>query len=602
MLLLIVFAFLAGIVTIFSPCILPVLPIILSASVGSGRRRPLGIVFGFVLSFTFFTLALTAIVKATGLSADALRLVAVVVIGFFGLSLLFPQTQVLLERVMSAFSGLAGGVTAQKSGQTGFWGGVLIGLSLGLLWTPCVGPILAAVITLAITQTVNAQAMVITLAYSLGSALPMLGITYASQRLLQQVRFLNKYASRIQQGFGVVMILTAVAILLNLDRQFQTAVLQLFPQYGSGLTAIENTSVVQQQLQQFRSSGNSPTTNSGVGGAPSTGTNTQTGSLSQSGTPALSAPTALAPDFTGGGPWINSGPLSISKALKGKVVLVDFWTYSCINCIRTMPYLKKWYATYKDQGLVIVGVHSPEFAFEHDTANVTKAVHDFGLTYPIVQDNDFAIWKAYSNSAWPAHYLIDKNGYIRDVHFGEGNYVETENAIRTLLNEPPITKAEPAPSYRQQTPETYLGYGHFTLTDNGSYSSQNTITKDQAQLYYANQRVEDDAVALAGNWIVTAPTIQPQADGAVLKLNFLAQQVYLVMDNPAKVTGKVQVLLDGKPLPAQYQTADTDSNGMITVTYPRKYDVLDLKQDYGRHEVELIFPAGIGAYSFTFGS
>lgn len=578
MLLLLLFAFIAGIVTILSPCILPVLPIVLSSSATVGKRRPLGIVTGFVLSFTFFTLMLTAIVKATGLSADALRLVAVVVIGLFGISLLLPQTQVLLEKITSSLSGL----TPNASQNSGFWGGLLIGLSLGLIWTPCVGPILAAVITLAVTQTVNFQSFFITLAYSIGSAIPMFAIIYGSQRLLKNVSIFAKHAAQIQRGFGVVMILTAVAIFFNLDRQFQTIVLEVFPQYGTGLTAIENNPLVAGQLQQLRG-----------------GSSSATPAIDNS---SLSAPTTKAPDFTGGGNWLNSSPLSVSKDLKGKVVLVDFWTYSCINCLRTLPYLKQWYASYKDQGFVIIGVHSPEFEFEHVTANVLKATQDLGITYPVVQDNNFSIWNAYSNQAWPAHYLIDKNGYIRDVHLGEGNYMKTENAIRALLNEPAVQKTEPTLSRRRQTSETYLGYERFGFADSGSYSAQNTISKDQAQVYAANNQVEDDAVALAGKWTVEKNTLVSNSPGATLKLNFIAQQVYLVLANPQQVTGQVQVFLDGKPLPPQYQTADTDANGFMKVSEPRKYDILDLKQDYGRHEIELVFPTGIEAYAFTFGS
>ncbi len=577
MFLLILFAFVAGIVTILSPCILPVLPIVLSGSVGGGHKRPLGIVTGFVLSFTFFTLMLTAIVKATGISSDSLRIVAVVVIALFGISLLLPQTQVLLEKITSKLSGF----TPQTADKTGYWGGLIVGLSLGLIWTPCVGPILAAVITLAITQTVNAQSFLITFAYSLGSAVPMLGITYGSQSLLKNVSFFNKYTAQIQRGFGVVMIITAIAIYFNVDRQFQTWVLQAFPQYGTGLTAIENNSLVANQLNQLR------------GGSKAVTQSPQTANSSD----LLSKPTVKAPDFIGGGNWFNSQPLSLQKELKGKVVLVDFWTYSCINCLRTLPYLKDLYANYKDKGLVIVGVHSPEFEFEKVTANVSQAVKDLGVTYPVVQDNDFKIWTAYTNQYWPAHYLIDKDGYIRYTHFGEGNYVETENAVRALLDEQPITKAEAPMPNRKTTPETYLGY-----TRAESYSTQNVITPDQAQDYNASKTVEDDAVALQGKWLVKGDRIVSQADGATLKLNFLGQQVYLVIANPNKVSGKVKVLHDGAPLDPRHITQDMDETGAITVSEPRKYDLIDLKDDYGRHELEISFPAGTEAYAFTFGS
>ncbi|CAN5285041.1 cytochrome c biogenesis protein DipZ [soil metagenome] len=583
MLLLLAFAFVAGVVTILSPCILPVLPIVLSGSVGDGKKRPLGIVAGFVISFTFFTLALTAIVKATGISSDSLRIVAVFVIAFFGITLLLPQTQVLLEKITSKLSGIAPN-TADKSG---FTGGFLVGLSLGLIWTPCVGPILAAVITLAVTQTVNAQSFLITLAYSMGSAVPMLAITTGSQRILKNVSFFQRYSVQIQRVFGVIMILTALGIYFNLDRQFQTYVLTAFPQYGSGLTSIENNKAVQDQLSKLRT-----TNTNGTTGASSTVDSSQL----------LSPATVKAPDFVGGQQWINSQPLSLQKELKGKVVLVDFWTYSCINCIRTLPYLKQWYADYKDKGLVIVGVHSPEFAFEHVYSNVQKATKDFGLEYPIVQDNDFKIWSAYSNQAWPAHYLIDKDGYIRYSHLGEGNYVETENAIRLLLDEQPLNKAETPLKMRKMTPETYLGTERFGFSVNGPYTSQTKISRGKAQEYTDTNALQEDELGLVGNWTVNENSILANTDGANVRINFLAQQVYLVMDNPNSVTGQVQVMLDGKPLPAKYQTAETDSAGKVTVKDARKYDLIDLKEDYGRHELELVFPAGLQGYAFTFGS
>lgn len=566
MFLLILFAFLAGVVTILSPCILPILPIVLSGSLSGGHKRPLGIVSGFILSFTFFTLALATIVKATGLSADALRNLAVIVIFFFGLSMLLPQTQVLLEKLFTRLSGFA----PKANQDAGFFGGMAIGFSLGLVWAPCVGPILASVITLAVTSSVSLAAVFITLAYSVGSAVPMLAITYGGRRLLQRVPWLFANTAKIQKIFGIFMIATALAIYLNVDRQFQAYILQKFPQYGAGLTAIENNSVVQSQLSQLGGeSGQLP-----VGQA--------------------------APDFVGGGNWINSGPLSLKKELKGKVVLVDFWTYSCINCIRTFPYLRKWYDTYKDQGFVIVGVHAPEFAFEHDIANVTKAVKDFGLKYPVVQDNSFNIWNAYHNQFWPAHYLIDQQGKIRYTHFGEGNYVETENAIRQLLNEKALNEAEPAaPTQQQLTPETYLGVG---MGHDTGYVPENQITPNQVVTYQYTQDPAEDSVALDGKWQVGNEFITAKDNNSMLLLNFVANQVYLVMDKPANVTtAKVQVLLDGKPLPQKYWTKDMDAQGLLTIDGPRKYDIVDLKNDYGRHTVQLVFPTGVRAYAFTFG-
>lgn len=570
MILLFFFAFLAGVVTILSPCILPILPIVLSGSVGEGRRRPLGIVLGFAFSFTFFTLALASLVKATGIPADTVRNIAVVAVFLMGIFLLLPQTAVWLEQVFSVISSKM----PVSRGRTGFLGGLGFGLTLGLVWTPCVGPILASVIALAAASQVNFAAVAITVSYSLGSALPMLAITYGGRQLLQKVPWLLKNTGRIQQAFGVVMIVVAIGLFFNLDRQFQNYILQKFPQYGAGLTIFEQNETVAGALQGLHG-GN-------FGSAKPV-------TLDQKG--------VAAPDFTGGTAWINSSPLSLKKELKGKVVLVDFWTYSCVNCIRTFPYLRKWYDTYKDQGFVIVGVHSPEFEFEKVTENVKKAAADFQLMYPIVQDNNFAIWTAYSNQFWPAHYLIDQNGDVRYTHFGEGNYVETENAIRQLLNQPPINQAEAQPSSRRLTPETYLGWGRAD-----AYVNDNQIQNDQSAEYTFSGGLPDDAVGLKGTWVVNKEYIQSQKDDDTLSLNFVGNQVFLVMDKAPKASQSVvNVVMDGQPLPQKYWTKDMNATGQIILTGPRKYDVVDLKGEYGRHTIELRFPNGAMVFAFTFG-
>jgi cytochrome c biogenesis protein CcdA/thiol-disulfide isomerase/thioredoxin len=586
MALLILFAFLAGVVTILSPCILPILPIILSSSVATGKSKPWGIVTGFVLSFTFFTLVLTSIVKATGVSADLLRSVAIGVVLIFGVSLLIPQTQLLLEKMFSSIAQFI----PNQSQKKGFIGGVLVGLSLGLLWTPCVGPILASVITLAVTSQVNAAAVLITLAYSFGTAVPMFLIIISGGNLLRKVPGLARNTQYIQQFFGGVMILTAFALFFNFDRQFQIWVVTRFPQYGSGLTQIETIPIVQKSLQQLSASNASGDTDQVTAQADQQRGNIVTQLLSG---------INKAADFTGGGPWINSKPLSLKRELKGKVVLVDFWTYTCINCIRTIPYIKDWYTKYKDKGLVIVGVHTPEFEFEKKTENVQKAVKDFGIEYPVVQDNDFFIWGAYRNQYWPAHYLIDKSGSIRYTHFGEGNYLETENAIRALLDEKPLSQNEPEKPQQPLTPETYLGYKRAE-----SYSPFLQLKIDKEENYAFSGDLSDDAVALNGKWKLGAESIQSAEDGADLLLNFQATKVHLVLSPPDEADPKqkfvVKVKLDGKEVPSQYWTQDMNSKGEIEMNGAREYTVLDLK-NYGRHILEIILPNGVHAFAFTFG-
>jgi cytochrome c biogenesis protein CcdA/thiol-disulfide isomerase/thioredoxin len=571
MILLILFAFLAGIVTILSPCILPILPVILASSAGQGRARPYGIVLGFIASFTFFTLFLSIIVRWLGVPSTSLRIGAIIIIVAMGLSLLLPGTTVILEKLWNR---LASHLPTSNN-QSGFGAGLLTGLSLGILWTPCVGPILAAVIALALSGTVTLITFFITLAFSLGTSLPMLAIIVGGQRLWQRAPWMLRHTQQIQQGFGIVMIITGLALATNLDQRFQLWVAQYWPQSTEFLTNLEKNDIIQQQLTKLRP-------------------NIPGGSMFSF----LSSATA-APDFSGGTHWINSPPLKLAD-LKGKVVLVDFWTYSCINCLRTLPYLKDWYAKYQNQGFVIIGVHTPEFEFEKDTTNVTKAALSLGVTYPVVQDNNYSIWNAYHNQYWPAHYLLDKDGIVRHTHFGEGAYLETENEIRQLLGETPMASSlpEPATINRPLTSETYLGYKRAA-----SYDPQLNMVVDKPQNYTFHEPLPTDGVGLQGNWTVGAEAIWAGSAPARLAINFAASQVYLVLSaNATTAPAHLQVQLDGQPLAKKYWTKDMDEQGMITVTDARKYDILNLGADYGRHTLSLDFDNGIRAYAFTFGN
>jgi cytochrome c biogenesis protein CcdA/thiol-disulfide isomerase/thioredoxin len=576
MLLLLGFAFLAGIVTILSPCILPVLPIVLSGSVGGGHKKPLGIITGFVLSFTLFTLFLSAIVRLTGLSADALRVVSIVVILLFGISLLIPQIQILLER---AFSRLSGRVSSQGTRQ-GYFGGVLIGLSLGLIWTPCVGPIIASVITLAATNSVNTAAFFITLAYALGTAIPMLVIMLGGRSLLNRVPWLLTRSEMIQKVFGVLMILTALAIYFQADRQFQTYILTTFPQYGTGLTKLEDNDTVKKNLQKVKEAKPDMDPLSLMG--------------QQTYPPA--------PEIIPGGDWYNlpTGKPSLTiKELKGKVVLVDFWTYTCINCIRTLPYLKDWYTKYQDKGLVIIGVHTPEFEFEKTSDNVRKAIADFGLQYPIVQDNDYATWQAYSNQYWPAKYFIDKDGRIRSTHFGEGDYAESERTIQELLKETGSDVSDMPVnthmySVAANTPETYLGYGRMD-----HFVSPETVLQDKKGYYTIPVYHPASSFAYGGEWTIGKEYAQA-GKKAELAFHYEAKDVYLVMRSGKKQATRVNVFLDSKPITAAQSGKDV-KNGVITVTSDRLYHLVSMPGEE-EHIVTLQFSDGnIEVYAFTFG-
>jgi len=575
MILLVAFAFLAGIVTILSPCILPILPIILSSSFGGkeiGKSRPIGVVAGFVLSFTFFTLFLSSIVRISGISADTLRFFSVIVIAGFGVSFLIPQFQLLLEKLFSKLASFA----PQSNTKAGFGGGLLIGLSLGLLWTPCVGPILASVISLAITGAVTFDAFIITLAYSFGTAIPMFLIMLGGQNVLRRVPWLLANSANIQKVFGIIMIITALGILTNVDRKFQTFILNKFPQYGVGLTQFEDNELIRKQLLEM---GGKETPKEDIG-------KPMFDLLQPKGT--------KAPEIIPGGVWFNSNPLTLEQ-LRGKVVVIDFWTYSCINCQRTFSYLRQWWDKYKDKGLVIIGIHSPEFEFEKNEKNVDMAIKDFKLTYPIVQDNNFETWRAYNNRYWPAKYFIDKEGYIRYTHFGEGAYDESERVIQELLKETGarnVSSNISNPSYQiyAETPEIYLGYKRID-----SFSSPENIVPDKISSYTSPSKLPNNSVSYEGKWTVMEEYANPQKD-ARLYLNFEAKEIFLVMrtsGNPAKV----KVYLDDK---MQYFGED-NKNGIVTIDSDRLYKLINLPTP-GIHTLRLEFEdSNAQLFAFTFG-
>ncbi|MBC7994155.1 MAG: cytochrome c biogenesis protein DipZ [Rhizobacter sp.] len=372
----------AGVATVASPCVLPMLPLLLgtaASDVRASRSRPLFIVLGFVLAFSATALLFGSSVRVLGVSQEALRQVAIVVLWVFGALLLWPA---LFERVMAPLGGVANWA-AQRGLRPGPWGGLGLGLTLGLLWTPCAGPVLASILALIAVQTDTTQAAALLLAYSLGSAVPMLAIAYGGQAVLQRTRSLAQHAGRIRQGFGALVIVVASAM-----------------QWGWDTTAAAWLSNL-----------------------------TPASSAVQSDSAGLGEP---APEFAGITTWLNSPPLTM-QGLRGKVVLVDFWTYACINCVRTLPHLTRWHQRYADQGLVIVGVHTPEFSFERDTANVQAAIARHGIRYPVAQDNGFRTWSAYRNQYWPAVYLIDREGRVVFKHVGDADQEAIERQIQEVL-------------------------------------------------------------------------------------------------------------------------------------------------------------------------
>ena len=486
----------------------------------------------------------------------------------------------MIEKVFAYFSRFA----PRGEQKSGFWGGVLIGVSIGLLWTPCVGPILASVISLAITGSVSTQAVLITFSYSLGTAIPMLAIVYGGRNLLNKVPWLTRNTVNIQKGFGILMILTAMAIFFNIDRKFQTYILDKFPNYGTGLVSLEDNEIVRRALDTL----NSGWVNIDDMGKPSFNLNDKS---------------ITAPELIAGGEWFNPPTPEASEgqalqSLRGKVVLVDFWTYTCINCIRTLPYLRDWHEKYSDKGLVIIGVHTPEFEFEKSAENVRKAIEDFELKYPVMQDNDYATWRAYNNRYWPAKYIVDKNGKIRYRHFGEGKYDETEKVIQTLLSETGVDVDVKIDNPRYQnasrTPELYLGYERM-----GYFATPDQLVKNKKKEYKFPGNMALNHFALSGDWQIEEERSMAFT-GSAMVLAFEAKEVFLVMRTKGDDVGRVKIYLDDK-LISESDAGDDVKDGIVTVDVDRLYKLVKLDSG-GQHVLKLEFlDSNIELYAFTFG-
>jgi len=585
MAILLAFAFVSGIVTVLSPCILPMLPIVLSSSAAGGKRRPLGVITGLIISFSLFTLLISQIVSWLGVSPNTLRYIAIGIIGFLGLSMIIPKLNELVERVFSFLPRLAG--DNQHQGD-GFSPGFVTGLSLGLVWAPCAGPILASVTALAATQSVTLGSAFVVLAYAIGSGIPLLAIAYGGRSLINKVPVLNKNLGKVQRVFGVVMILTAFAIALNFDVLVSAWLTQNLPSGISSVMAnFETSDAIQEQLDKLSQS---EIQGGYFSNSDLTLTDLELGTILPNLGPA--------PEFTGITHWINSEPLTLQE-LKGKVVLVDFWTYSCINCVRTLPYLTEWHRKYADDGLVIVGVHAPEFAFEQETKNVIDAAERFGIEYPIAQDNEFTTWRAYNNRYWPAKYFIDVEGNVRYVHFGEGEYEESELVIQQLLAEAGISTGEKltteqaVPITSAQTPELYVGYSR-----QEAFESLTPLVVDEAASYLMPDEISLDHFGVSGRWIFREEHAEALEKGNLLNLHFSAKDVYLVLDAPEP--GRIRVSLSDTKL--KNLSPEIDKNGEILIDEATLYHLVSLEEfTESIATIEFIDP-GLQVFAFTFGS
>lgn len=540
-------AFLEGLALIVSPCILPVLPLVLATSAAGGRSRPYGIIVGFVLAFSAFAIAARELVSLLGLDLDVVKEVSLVLLALMGLVL-------LSEKLSEKFSALTQGAAdignrLAGTGGEGMLSGIVIGALIGLVWTPCAGPILAAVLVQVIRQETDLAGNLVILSFGIGAGVPMLIIALTGRKIMAKLGFFARHAEAVRKGFGVLILLAVgyIASGANIEALFMPK---------------EQTAAPRGEL------------------------------VLQEG---LDKPYA-APEFAEIETWLSSPPLTM-QSLKGKVVLVDFWTYSCINCVRTLPYLTDWDRKYRDMGLVIVGVHSPEFEFEKQTANVEGAIAQHGIRYPVAQDNRLSTWLNFRNRYWPAHYLIDKRGQVVYTHFGEGKYDVTENNIRYLLGlkEKGETIKVEGPTFALgQTPETYLGYARAD-----SFGGRETVVHDAQGSYRFPAFLHADAWALNGRWKVERERIVSGEKGAALRLNFKARKVFLVLGTASGKPVRATITLNGESVG---NNAGKDAPaGVVTIERNTLYELIDQKTPKnGLLEIETDAP-GLEAYAFTFG-
>jgi cytochrome c biogenesis protein CcdA/thiol-disulfide isomerase/thioredoxin len=542
-------AFVAGLITAVSPCVLPVLPIVLGGGgVGGSKRRPYAIIAGLATCFLLSVLFAAWLLDALGLPDDLLRNISIGLLFLLAATLLFPQVGVWVERPLARLS-------RRPSSDLG--GGFLLGCALGLVFVPCGGPAIGFVTSAAAARDFGPKTIGVAVAYTVGVSAVLLAIALGGQRVSSRIR---GGVEQLRVAFGVVLAASAFALVFDLDTRLQTW-LPNWTQFLQDHT--EASAAGEHAYKRTKNAAEQP--------------------VSHERTLSGLKDYGLAPDFRGNQAWLNTPggrPLTL-KQLRGKVVLVDFWTYSCINCLRTLPYLESWYRTYRKDGFVIVGVHTPEFAFEHDLANVRSATRKYGVAYPVALDNGYATWNAYGNQYWPAEYLIDSRGHVREAKFGEGEYSKTEDAIRSLLAErdaslpKPVHLGDDTPDY-PLTPESYLG------TNRLEAYAGSPIKSGMAK-YELPLSIEQSQLAYGGYWDVQGERIVAGKD-ARLALHFYARKVHLVLGG----TGYVDVFLNGRHV------------RRVHVTEDRLYTLLDQGKDKdGR--LDLRFTPGLAAYAFTFG-
>ncbi|QQC66120.1 cytochrome c biogenesis protein DipZ [Paraburkholderia ginsengisoli] len=615
--LLIVLAYLGGALTILSPCILPVLPFVFARADQPFVRSGLPLLAGMALTF-----ALVATLAAVGggwvTQANQYgRWLAVALLAVFGLTLLLPRfADHLMRPFVSAGNRLSN--FAQADGQQVRAGSsFLLGIATGLLWAPCAGPILGLVLTGAALRGASVGTTLLLVAYAAGAATSLAVALLIGGRVFTAMKRSLGAGEWIRRGIGAAMLLGVVAISLGLD----TGVLARVSTVATGgleQKLVDRLSPGSARTQPVAADAggammraNAPAIAAADANADGNAESKTTANSSASDAAPLPVEGAL-PSLNGAVQWLNSPPLT-TEALRGKVVLVDFWTYSCINCLRSLPYVKAWAQKYKDQGLVVIGVHAPEFAFERNIDNVKKATHDLGVDYPVAIDNNYAIWRAFNNQYWPAHYFVDAQGQIRYHHFGEGDYAESEKVIQQLLAEAGHANATKvslgiagmsaqgvqaaADNADLQSPETYVGYQR---ADN--FASPGGAAQDTLHTYAAPSRPAVNEWGLAGAWTVGAESANLAAAHGRIVYRFHARDLHLVLGPGAN--GKpvrFRVSVDGAA-PGAAHGADTAADGSGIVTEQRLYQLVRQTGDVKDHtfSIEFLDP-GVQAYAFTFG-
>jgi cytochrome c biogenesis protein CcdA/thiol-disulfide isomerase/thioredoxin len=576
-------AYLGGVLTIVSPCILPVIPFVLARADRPFLRNGLPMLIGMTLAFAVVA-SFASVAGGWVVSANQYgRMAALILLALFGLTLLLPS---LADRLMQPLVSVGARLSQSAEGNETLLAPLVLGIATGFLWAPCAGPVLGLILTGAALQGANFGTALLLLAYAMGAATSLALALLVGGRVFAAMKKSIGAGEWVRRGLGALVLAAVVAIALGLDTGFLTNI------SVGGTTALEQSLLDKLRPNQKTASGPSMTKQTG----PSSEANAE-------------LPVEdLMPSLDGAQEWLNSSPLSL-EALKGKVVLVDFWTYSCINCLRSIPYVRAWAEKYRDHGLVVIGVHAPEFAFERNVANVKNAIATLKIGYPVAIDNEYKIWRSFENEYWPAHYFVDGNGKVRHHHFGEGDYDESEQIIQKMLKDagnkdvPTGTVAVNASGAEAasdasdvRSPETYVGY------DRGNhFVSPGGVVSDKSHAYTAGEPQLNEW-SLTGNWTVEAERAQlDEKDGSIV-YRFHARDLHLVL-GPSTEGSQIRfrVTIDGKT-PGNAHGMDVDAEGNGVVTTQRLYQLVRATGAVADHTFEIRFlDPGVQAYAFTFG-